>query len=75
MADPTSSGSRWDPQGLGFGLVTALLGLAFLLGRGDGSLRPVHLLGIVVLGAGTALLVAAIDRPAGPGRGPAAPGD
>lgn len=71
MADPKRTGSRWDPQGLGFGLVIALLGLAFLLGRGDGSLRPVHLLGIVVLGAGAAILVAAIDRPAGHGRGPA----
>jgi hypothetical protein len=67
-----STRSRWDAQGLGFGLVLGLLGLAMVLGRSSDGLRPVHLLGIVVLGVGAALLVAALDRPAGAaGSGPA----
>jgi hypothetical protein len=54
------------------GLVIGLLGLAMALGRHSDGLRPVHLLGIVVLAVGAALLVAAVDRPAGrSGRGPA----
>ena len=71
MAEHGTSGPRWDAQGLGFGLVIGLLGLALLLGRNGSGLRPVHLLGIVVLGAGAAILVTAIDRPAGSGKGPA----
>ncbi|QXC62010.1 hypothetical protein KSP35_04115 [Aquihabitans sp. G128] len=71
MADKGTTGPRWDAQGLGFGLVVGLIGLAMLLGRNGGGLRPVHLLGIVILGAGAAVLVTAIDRPAGHGKGPA----
>ncbi|CAN5780791.1 hypothetical protein BH10ACT1_BH10ACT1_09530 [soil metagenome] len=71
MAERRSSGPVWDARGLGFGLVIGLLGLALLLGRDGTGLRPVHLLGIVVLGIGAAILVAAIDRPAGSGKGPA----
>lgn len=70
MADRTRGGPRWDTQGLGAGLVVGLLGIAFLLGRDGGGLRPVHLLGIVVLGIGAALLVTAIDRPTGSGPTP-----
>ncbi|MCU1496911.1 MAG: hypothetical protein JWM47_864 [Acidimicrobiales bacterium] len=70
MAEHEPSGPRWDPQGLAVGLIIALVGLALLSGRGGDGLRPVHLLGIVVLGAGAALLVTAIDRPAGSGHGP-----
>jgi hypothetical protein len=54
--------STWDIQGLGFGLAFAFLGILFVLGRTDGSLRPVHLLGVVVLAAGVALLVGALER-------------
>ena len=59
MVDSTS---RWDTQGLGFGLAFGLLGLVFLVARDDGSLRPVHLLGVVVLAVGGALLLSAVDR-------------
>ena len=59
MAESTS---RWDTQGLGFGLAFGLLGLLFLMGRNDHSLRPVHVLGVIVLSAGAALLMSAIDR-------------
>lgn len=72
MAEHQPTGPRWDLQGLAVGLVIALLGLALLFGRGDVDLRPVHLLGIVVLGTGAALLLSALDRPAGSGKGPEA---
>jgi hypothetical protein len=65
--------SRWDTQTLGFGLAVGLVGVVLLLGRDGTSLRPVHLLGVVILGFGAAVLIAALDR--GPGghraKGPA----
>ena len=70
MAD---SSKRWDTQTLGFGLAVGLLGAVMLLGRHSSSLRPVHLLGVVILGFGVAVLVgaAAVGRrghaPDGPG--------
>lgn len=74
MADP--GGSRWDAQGLGTGLALGLLGAVLLVAREDRGLRPVHLLGAVVLAVGAAVLIAALDRPAGArgrGRGGPAP--
>ncbi|MCU1453553.1 MAG: hypothetical protein JWN46_1699 [Acidimicrobiales bacterium] len=70
MAD----GSRgWDVQTLGFGLALGLLGVVMLIGRNGTSLRPVHLLGVVLLGFGIAVLVAAtgLGRRARRGSGPA----
>lgn len=52
----------WDAQGLGFGLAFAFLGILFAVGRDDHSLRAVHLLGVVVLAVGVALLVPALQR-------------
>ncbi len=67
-----SSGPHWNLQGLAFGLAIGLLGLALFLGRDGDGLRAVHLLGIVVLAVGAAVLVAAIDRaPGGDRKGPA----
>jgi hypothetical protein len=54
--------ASWDVQGLGFGLAFAFLGILFAVGRDDGSLRPVHLIGVVVLAAGVALLVGVLER-------------
>ena len=52
----------WDAQGLGFGLAFAFLGVLFATGRDAGSLRSVHLLGVVVLAGGLGLLVPALQR-------------
>lgn len=73
MAERT--GPRWDAQGLATGLALGLLGLALVLGRDRADLRLVHLVGIVVLGVGAAVLVTAIDRPAGGRWGPGPLGD
>ena len=56
------SAPRWDAQGLAFGFTFGLLGLLFLIARHDRSLRPVHLLGVIGLAVGAALLLAALDR-------------
>lgn len=57
-----SARRSWDIQGLGFGLSFAFLGILFAVGRGDGSVRPVHVVGVVVLAAGIALWIGALQR-------------
>jgi hypothetical protein len=66
------SSRSWDVQTLGFGLALGLFGVVMLLGRNSTSLRPVHLLGVVLLGFGVAVLVAAtgLGRHAGRSSGP-----
>ena len=56
------SAPRWDVQTLAVGLAVGLVGIVLLLGRDGDSLRPVHLLGVAILGIGAAVLIAALDR-------------
>ncbi|MCU1351381.1 MAG: hypothetical protein JWM05_590 [Acidimicrobiales bacterium] len=65
MADKSAG---WDVQTLGFGIALGLLGAVMLISRDSPSLRPVHLLGVVILGFGIAVLVAAVGLGRSTGR-------
>lgn len=55
--------SRWNIVELAGGLAAALIGLALLLERADLiELEPVDLVAVLMLAAGIAALVVAVDR-------------